>query len=158
MKDQHDTKTLEIPVFPVPRRPGRPKTGNALTPAQKQAAYRARKAAKLAGEGGSGADVRTTYSREYVEGLERRIAALQALVDDLDARNASLFSKCESKDSHIKGLRREQTRLQGLVDELLASLQAAERLYMSEINDLRSRLESSAAHKIGNVTKNTVTR
>lgn len=85
MKDQHDTKTLEIPAFPLPRRPGRPKTGNALTPAQKQAAYRARKAAALAGEGGPGADVRT-YSRECVEGLEQRISLLESQLRDMTSQ------------------------------------------------------------------------
>lgn len=124
MKDQHDSKTLEIPAFPLPRRRGRPKTGHALTPAQKQAAYRARKAqAAREGQGGDSGDART-YSREYVEGLERRVATLQALADDLDSRNQALFDKLESKESHIKNLLREQTRLQGRVDELASAREA----------------------------------
>jgi len=40
MKDQHDTLTQEL--LPAKRRPGRPKTDNALTPAEKQRRYRER--------------------------------------------------------------------------------------------------------------------
>ncbi|QLI83040.1 hypothetical protein HZU75_16770 [Chitinibacter fontanus] len=36
-----DTQTLDL--LPVPKKRGRPKTGKAMTPAQKQAAYRRRK-------------------------------------------------------------------------------------------------------------------
>lgn len=36
-----DTQTLDL--LPIPKRRGRPKTGRAMTPAQKQAAYRRRK-------------------------------------------------------------------------------------------------------------------
>src|SRR5215472_9830013 len=40
------TEIQPISVTPVTRKRGRPKSGNALTPAQKQAAYRARKSQK----------------------------------------------------------------------------------------------------------------
>lgn len=36
-----DTQTLDL--LPLPKKRGRPKTGKAMTPAQKQAAYRRRK-------------------------------------------------------------------------------------------------------------------
>ncbi|MFL9599850.1 hypothetical protein ACKC5Q_04040 [Aeromonas dhakensis] len=42
MKDQHDTQTQEL--IPAKRGRGRPSTGKALSPAEKQARYRARKA------------------------------------------------------------------------------------------------------------------
>jgi len=40
MKDSHDNKTGEL--VPVKRKRGRPSTGNAMTAAERQAAYRAR--------------------------------------------------------------------------------------------------------------------
>lgn len=40
MKDKHNTQTQDL--IPAKRGRGRPSTGKALTPAQKQAAYRAR--------------------------------------------------------------------------------------------------------------------
>ncbi len=44
MKDVNDNQTADL--LPTPRPRGRPSTGKALTPAQKQAAYRARLAEK----------------------------------------------------------------------------------------------------------------
>jgi len=45
MKDQHDTSTAEL--LPLKRPRGRPRTGNAMTPAERQAKYYA-KQVKLA--------------------------------------------------------------------------------------------------------------
>lgn len=48
MKDDNDDKTGDLlPDAPIPRRRGRPPTGTALTPAEKQHAYRERKKARL---------------------------------------------------------------------------------------------------------------
>lgn len=47
MKDQHDRSTSDLIDGSVKRGPGRPKTGNAMTPAEKQRAYRERHAYEL---------------------------------------------------------------------------------------------------------------
>lgn len=70
MKDHHDTQTQEL--IPSKRGPGRPKTGNALSPAEKQARYRARKAQKT---------VTVTFNRDAVDALESHIRALAAGYD-----------------------------------------------------------------------------
>ena len=65
MKDQHDTQTQDL--ISTKRRRGRPVTGKALTPAEKQARYRARKAQKT---------VTVTFNRDAVDALELHIRAL----------------------------------------------------------------------------------
>lgn len=67
MKDKHDTQTQE--VISTKRGRGRPVTGKALTPAEKQAAYRARKAQKT---------VTVTFNRDAVDALENHVRALAA--------------------------------------------------------------------------------
>lgn len=57
----------QLDLIPQKPRVGRPKTGTALTPAQKQAAYRARKAQK---------SVTVTFNRDVVEALDMHIRAL----------------------------------------------------------------------------------
>lgn len=65
MRDPHDDSTSDL--LPTPRRRGRPRTGTALTPAQKQAAYRARQRVRT---------VSVTFDREAVEALELHIRGL----------------------------------------------------------------------------------
>ncbi|MGL6580885.1 hypothetical protein ACSZNR_05770 [Aeromonas caviae] len=65
MKDKHDTHTQEL--IPARRGRGRPVTGKALSPAEKQARYRARKAQK---------SVTVTFNRDAVEALDLHIRAL----------------------------------------------------------------------------------
>lgn len=67
MKDKHDTQTQEL--ISAKRGRGRPVTGKALTPAEKQAAYRARKAQKT---------VTVTFNRDAVDVLENHVRALVA--------------------------------------------------------------------------------
>lgn len=67
MRDPHDDSTSDL--LPMPRRRGRPSTGKALTPAQKQAAYRARQRVRT---------VSVTFSREVVEALEMHVRGLVA--------------------------------------------------------------------------------
>ncbi|MGL6469666.1 hypothetical protein ACSZNP_21545 [Aeromonas hydrophila] len=67
MKDKHDTQTQEL--IPAKRGRGRPVTGKALSAAEKQARYRARKAQKT---------VTVTFNRDAVEALELHIRALSA--------------------------------------------------------------------------------
>lgn len=57
----------QLDLIPQKRGRGRPATGKALTPAQKQAAYRARKAQKT---------VTVTFNRDAVDALENHIRAL----------------------------------------------------------------------------------
>lgn len=65
MKDQHDTQTQEL--IPVKRGRGRPVTGKALSAAEKQARYRARKAQKT---------VTVAFNRDDVDALENHVRAL----------------------------------------------------------------------------------
>lgn len=67
MKDQRDTKTIDM--IPAKRSRGRPVTGKALTPAEKQARYRARKAQKT---------VTVTFNRDAADALENHFRALAA--------------------------------------------------------------------------------
>ncbi|MGN4964556.1 hypothetical protein [Aeromonas dhakensis] len=65
MNDSNDSK--EVNTLSTPRRRGRPATGNALTPAQKQAAYRARLRQNC---------VTVTFDRVAIEALECHVRAL----------------------------------------------------------------------------------
>jgi len=67
MKDQHDTQTQDL--IPARRGRGRPATGKALSAAEKQARYRARKAQKT---------VTVTFNRDAVDALENHVRALAA--------------------------------------------------------------------------------
>ena len=70
MRAPHDTQTHD--QLPTPRRRGRPSTGTALTPAQKQAAYRARQRART---------VTVTFDRADIDELEIHVRALVAGFD-----------------------------------------------------------------------------
>ncbi|MCT7948059.1 MAG: hypothetical protein ACRCT7_04280 [Shewanella sp.] len=63
MKDKSDDRTVDF----IPQKPkrGRPSTGRAMTPAEKQAAYRARQAELV---------VTVTFNREDINTLKRLIA------------------------------------------------------------------------------------
>jgi hypothetical protein len=74
MKDQHDSKTLDL--IPTPAKRGRPRTGRAMTAAEKQAAYRARKSALT---------VTVTINREDVNALQTLINAGVGQVDTVGA-------------------------------------------------------------------------
>lgn len=63
MKDPNDTQTQSL--IPEKRKRGRPKTGTALTPAEKQARYRERKAQKT---------VTVTFNREDIAALKLLIS------------------------------------------------------------------------------------
>lgn len=67
MRDPHDADTPDL--LPTPRRRGRPRTGTALTPAQKQARYRERQRVRT---------VSVTFGRQEVEALELHIRGLVA--------------------------------------------------------------------------------
>ncbi|MNR08362.1 hypothetical protein D3C85_1245130 [compost metagenome] len=70
MRDPNDTKTHDL--LPTPRRRGRPSTGTALTPAQKQARYRERQRSRT---------VTVTFDRAAIEALDSHIRALVAGFD-----------------------------------------------------------------------------
>lgn len=82
-----DNDTLPIVTAPIPaRRRGRPVTGKALTPAEKQARYRARQAEKT---------VTVTFNREDVPALKLLLANPNPALDvdqvTLDCLVAALF-------------------------------------------------------------------
>ena len=74
MKDEHDSKTLDL--IPTPAKRGRPRTGRAMTAAEKQAAYRARKSALT---------VTVTINREDINALQTLINAGVEQVDTVGA-------------------------------------------------------------------------
>ena len=74
MKDAHDSKTLDL--IPTPAKRGRPRTGRAMTAAEKQAAYRARKSALT---------VTVTINREDINALQTLINAGFEHVDTVGA-------------------------------------------------------------------------
>ena len=80
MKDQHDTLTQEL--LPAKRGPGRPKSGNALTPAEKQRRYRERQHQK---------NITVTLSRDDVTTLSSLLTAAKfygpRIGVDLDAKS-----------------------------------------------------------------------
>jgi len=82
-----DNDTLPIVIAPIPvRRRGRPATGKALSPAEKQARYRARQAEKK---------VTVTFNREDVPALKLLLANPNPALDvhqvTLDRLVAALF-------------------------------------------------------------------
>ncbi|MGL4757076.1 MAG: hypothetical protein ACRCXB_32395 [Aeromonadaceae bacterium] len=82
-----DNDTLPIVTTPIPvRRRGRPKTGKALSPAEKQARYRARQAEKT---------VTVTFNRAHLSTLKTLLAnAPQSLglpADELDSLAKAVF-------------------------------------------------------------------
>ncbi|MFQ2143311.1 hypothetical protein ACK34K_01560 [Aeromonas veronii] len=80
-----DNDTLPITTAPIPvRRRGRPKTGKALTPAEKQARYRARKAQDT---------VTVTFNRAHMATLKTLLAnAPESL--GLPAADLDSLAKC----------------------------------------------------------------
>lgn len=64
----------QLDLIPQKRRVGRPKTGTALTPAQKQAAYRARKAQK---------SVTVTFNRDDIKALQMILANAEGSFQDV---------------------------------------------------------------------------
>ncbi len=66
MKDTTDNTTTDM--FGVKRPRGRPKTGSALSGAERQAAYRAKQ---------QGLSVTVTINREHLDGLSAQLQALR---------------------------------------------------------------------------------
>lgn len=91
VKVYHTDETVTVTenvldVAPVKRPVGRPKSGNALTPAEKQARYRARQAEKT---------VTVTFNREHLATLKTLLAnapeSLGLPADQLDSLAKSVF-------------------------------------------------------------------
>jgi hypothetical protein len=91
MKDSFDDRTIDL-ITPQPKKRGRRSTGFAMTPAQKQAAYRARKAAD---------SVTVTFKREDINTLKRAInnpdPSLNLDKSTLERLTETLFQACESQ-------------------------------------------------------------
>ena len=85
MKDVHDSQTADL--LPTPRPRGRPRTGKALSGAERQAAYRARQAENL---------VTVTFNRSDLPALKLLLAnpnpALDIDQETLDRIVAGVFA------------------------------------------------------------------
>ena len=85
MKDAHDSQTAH--VLPIPRPRGRPRTGKALSGAERQAAYRARQAENL---------VTVTFNRSDLPALKLLLAnpnpSLDVDQETLDRIVAGVFA------------------------------------------------------------------
>jgi len=83
MKDQADKQTSELPLNGnVPKKRGRPATGNAMTNAEKQRAYRARQ---------------TTLSKDQIVRLMTWGNILQSLGGYLKAEDEELLKELAEK-------------------------------------------------------------
>ena len=83
MKDINDKQTADL--LPTPKKRGRPATGRAMTPAQKQAAYRQRQAEKT---------VTVTFNKEDIPTLKLILANpadLNLPADTLERLNRAVF-------------------------------------------------------------------
>lgn len=108
MIDALDKQTQALPFEQVKRGRGRPKTGNAMTPAEKQRAYRERQKAATGNV--------TEKSSDYVQILETardtmhdRIEFLQRRIDDLVGENRALkkeLSKRHTVTKKVQTIRR----------------------------------------------------
>lgn len=85
MKDMHDTTTADM--LPIKRPRGRPRTGSAMTHAERQAKYRAKQAENT---------VTVTFNRDDIPALKLLLAnpnpALQVEQETLERLVATLFS------------------------------------------------------------------
>ncbi len=85
MKDAHDNQTADL--LPTPRPRGRPRTGKALSGAERQAAYRARQAENI---------VTVTFNRSDLPALKLLLAnpnpALDVDQETLDRIVAGVFA------------------------------------------------------------------
>lgn len=88
MKDQDDKQTLEIALVQPKRGRGRPSTGAALTPAQKQKAYRERLKSNVTGKETTPEEVEKL--REMARAEFKRAEGLQAQVIDMGLKIAQL--------------------------------------------------------------------
>lgn len=84
MKDANDKQTADL--LPMPKKRGRPATGKALTPAQKQAAYRARQAENKA---------TVTINKADLKALKRAIALVD-FFPELSPEEREALSRVES--------------------------------------------------------------
>lgn len=90
MKDMHDTTTADM--LPIKRPRGRPRTGSAMTHAERQAKYRAKQAEIY---------VTVTVNRELIERLDAHLCALR------DGIHAEILSSEEARQI-LKALRHAQ--------------------------------------------------
>lgn len=82
MKDANDNQTADL--LPVPARRGRPVTGKALSPAEKQAAYRKRLAENT---------VTVTFNRDDFEQLKTLMAYHASYPDDALIKDVSVVER-----------------------------------------------------------------
>ncbi|YCH23998.1 hypothetical protein M1D96_11180 [Pseudomonas sp. D1-3] len=102
MIDALDKQTQALPFEPVKRGRGRPKTGNAMTPAEKQRAYRERQKA-VAGNVTENTSTHTTGSiellRERALSRGRTCVAQARMIGELEKRIAELEAQLASRST-----------------------------------------------------------
>lgn len=90
MTDALDKQTQALPLEPVKRGRGRPKTGTAMTPAEKQRAYRERQR-KLNVQ-------KPAADHQTVQALDQEVRKLLVELECANARIAELEKELQSRD------------------------------------------------------------
>lgn len=129
MRDVTDNRTAELPVGETKRGRGRPPKANALTNAERQAAYRARyrNAVTVTKKPGT---FRGEVMHQDVGDLEDAMAELRAELDATKAELAEAHETIDEMTGYVNARDRENDHLVEVHDELV-----------------RSRVELAAAHK-----------
>lgn len=96
MIDAHDKKTQPLVLEQPKRGRGRPATGKAMTPAEKQKAYRERLAKERANQ------VPTTWHREVRTAQDERIEQLEQQLADAKGETAAAISREETAKRELK--------------------------------------------------------
>ncbi|MGT2491269.1 hypothetical protein ACU4GD_14010 [Cupriavidus basilensis] len=128
MRDVTDNRTAELLAGVRPGR-GRPRKENALSNAERQAAYRARRKASVTVTENAGA-FRGEQLHQDVGGLEDAMAELRAELDATKAELAEAHETIDEMNGYVNARDRENDHLHEVHDDLV-----------------RHRVELAAAHK-----------
>ena len=129
MRDVTDNRTAELPVGEAKRGRGRPPKANALSNAERQAAYRARRRVSVTVTENAGV-FRGEVMHQDVGGLEDVMAELRAELDATKAELAEAHETIDEMTGYVNARDRENDHLVEVHDELV-----------------RGRVELAAAHK-----------
>ncbi|MFJ1258833.1 hypothetical protein [Cupriavidus sp. CuC1] len=129
MRDVTDNRIAELPVGEAKRGRGRPPKANALSNAERQAAYRARRKSSVTVTENGGV-FRGEQLHQDVGGLEDAMAELRAELDATKAELAEAHETIDEMTGYVNARDRENDHLVEVHDELV-----------------RSRVELAAAHK-----------
>lgn len=122
MIDPADTQTVALPLEQPKRGRGRPATGHAMTPAEKQRAYRQRLAEQKNNQVPAARleNVRSTAA-ERIEQLEQQLA-------DAKAENIAAITRAEEVEANFVTLRKK-------LDKALATIQGMKKGNATEIEE-----------------------